>query len=329
MHTLNVNSLLGGLVAFQLDGSGGAREVSLADLENPDVKSSPLWIHVDFSHPESAQWLTQTSQVDDVIAAAMVEDNSRPRSVQGESGVLTILRGINLNAGANAADMISIRIWVEENRVITASRRRLRSIEDILVALSDGRGPTSPANLCIEIIDQLGIYIAEFTENIEEKLESIESGYLLDGAIVIRSPFRQLRQQTAHVRRYLVPQRDCLERVSRISDFVFTRDQQSELREQVNRFTLVLENLDLVRERATVAQEEFLGILAHDQNKRMLVLSIVAAIFLPLSFLTGLMGMNVAGLPGTENELAFAILVALMLILAGLILVVFKIKKWF
>jgi len=78
-----------------------------------------------------------------------------------------------------------------------------------------------------------------------------------------------------------------------------------------------------------VAQEEFLGIMAHEQNTRMLVLSIVAAIFLPLSFLTGLMGMNVAGLPGLENEWAFAILVVIMLILTGLILWIFKIKKWF
>jgi zinc transporter len=60
----------------------------------------------------------------------------------------------------------------------------------------------------------------------------------------------------------------------------------------------------------------------------MLVLAIVSAIFLPLSFLTGLMGMNVAGLPGTENPWSFWILVGLMTGVAAVILVLFRIKKW-
>jgi len=62
----------------------------------------------------------------------------------------------------------------------------------------------------------------------------------------------------------------------------------------------------------TLAQEEILGRMAQQQNARMYVLSIVAAIFLPLSFLTGLFGMNVAGLPGTEDPQAFFITVGLM-----------------
>jgi len=112
-------------------------------------------------------------------------------------------------------------------------------------------------------------------------------------------------------------------------DAVFNEDIKARFTEQANRLTLILEDLDLVRERAMVAQEEFLGIVAHEQNARMLVLSIVAAIFLPLSFLTGLMGMNVAGLPGMENEWAFWILVSSMLFIAGVILMLFRIKKWF
>jgi len=58
------------------------------------------------------------------------------------------------------------------------------------------------------------------------------------------------------------------------------------------------------------------------------VLSIVAAIFLPLSFLTGLMGMNVAGLPGTENPWSFWILVLLMLLVTALILVSVRARRW-
>ena len=110
---------------------------------------------------------------------------------------------------------------------------------------------------------------------------------------------------------------------------MLSAEDQANLREQVNQLQIVIEDLDLIRERAMVAQEEFLGIVAHEQNARMLVLSIVAAIFLPLSFLTGLMGMNVAGLPGMENEWAFWILVVLMFLTSGAILFLFHKKRWF
>ena len=125
----------------------------------------------------------------------------------------------------------------------------------------------------------------------------------------------------------MAPQREALDRLSKIPDSALSADDQMDLREQVNRLQLIVEELDLIRERAMVAQEEFLGIVAHEQNSRMFLLSIVAAIFLPLSFLTGLMGMNVAGLPGMENEWSFWVLVVLMTLLSGIILMLFRIKK--
>ena len=108
----------------------------------------------------------------------------------------------------------------------------------------------------------------------------------------------------------------------------FGNEDLAALREEANRLTLILENLDLVRERAMVAQEEFLALLAHEQNTRMLLLSIIAAVFLPLSFLTGLMGMNVAGLPGTESPAAFWAVSIIMLAIAALILVLLRRKGW-
>jgi zinc transporter len=68
--------------------------------------------------------------------------------------------------------------------------------------------------------------------------------------------------------------------------------------------------------------------LAQQQNSRMYILSIVAAIFLPLSFLTGLMGMNVAGLPGTEDPASFTLLVILMLAVGFGIVGIFRWQKW-
>jgi len=64
-------------------------------------------------------------------------------------------------------------------------------------------------------------------------------------------------------------------------------------------------------------------------NKNMYVLSVVAAIFLPLGFLTGLLGINVGGMPGADNTDAFWIFCGLLVIVVGLQVLLFKKMKWF
>lgn len=292
------------------------------------MSGSLNWTHVNFSEAAGRQWINDDSGVDPIIAEAMLDEESRPRILHASDGILLILRGVNLNPGSQAEDMISVRLWLEKDRIITSSRRPLQSLETIRQADEQGRGPGTPADFAVELIDRLSDYIGEVIEDIEDNLELAEDEVNDARAILKNSPFSIVRRQTARIRRYLAPQRDALERLVSRPEPVFNLQHAAQLREQINRLTLALEDLDLVRERALVAQEEFLGILAHEQNTRMLLLSIVAAIFLPLSFLTGLFGMNVAGLPGTEHSLAFGIVVGLMTLAALLILVIFRIKKW-
>ena len=287
------------------------------------------WKYLDYSDPDDAHWIRNESGISGIIADAMLDADSRPRTLHTDNGVLVILRGVNLNPGSSIEDMISIRVWVEPDLIITTSRRKLRSVDQIDSAIKAGRGPKNAGEFLGMLTESLGDYINEAIESIEESLDSAEDNVSDSATIARNSPFSVLRRQTARIRRYLAPQKEALDRLSRSTDLLFSADDKARFSEQANRLTLLLEDLDLVRERAMVAQEEFLGIVAHEQNARMFVLSIVAAVFLPLSFLTGLMGMNVAGLPGLEYPGAFWVLVVLMLICSGIILALFRIKKWF
>jgi zinc transporter len=314
-----------GIEALRLDGAGGAGPLDPQEAASPQV---PAWVHIDLSNPLAADWAWGQSGMEEAVVGPMLDIESRPRTLQHGKGVLITLRGVNLNPGARLEDMISVRVWLEAGRVVTATRRKLRSLTEIRDAIDQGAGPTSPARLLLELIDRLNRYIGEATEQIEQNIDAAEDQVERGAGAARNSAFNRLRRQTAQVRRYLLPQRDALDRLSRLTDSPFSAAEQVELREHLNRLTLSLEDLDLVRERALVAQEELLNVLAHEQNSRMLLLSIVAAVFLPLSFLTGLMGMNVAGLPGMEFRGSFYVMVLLMLAAAALILAIFRRRKW-
>jgi zinc transporter len=100
------------------------------------------------------------------------------------------------------------------------------------------------------------------------------------------------------------------------------------LREVAERTARFVEDIDSARERAAVTQEELNNRLSEQMNKAMYLLSIVAAIFLPLGLLTGLLGINVGGIPGSESKWAFSLVTILLVCLAAFLVAWFKKIKW-
>jgi zinc transporter len=138
-----------------------------------------------------------------------------------------------------------------------------------------------------------------------------------------------LRRQIVALRRYLAPQRDALarlitERSPLINDLV-----QMQLRELTDRMTRYIEDLDEARDRASVTHEELLNRLAELTNRRMYLLTMIAAIFLPLSFITGLLGINVGGIPGAGDSHAFLVVIGLLAVISVVQWLYFRWRKWF
>ena len=100
------------------------------------------------------------------------------------------------------------------------------------------------------------------------------------------------------------------------------------MREASDQLSRYLEDLDEARDRAAVTQEELVNRLSEQMNNKMYLLSIVAAIFLPLGFLTGLLGINVGGIPGADSKLGFTTFLILLLTVVIFQFWLFKKKKW-
>lgn len=315
------------ICAYEFDGRGGARELGRADLDEDAAGDAVRWFHFDFRPTETRRWLLGCSGIERSIAEALIDEDSRPRSIEHGHGLLVIFRGVNSNAGSQPEDMVSIRIWLEGNRIISTRRRRMASVRHIREDLMAGRGPKNGVDFLITLARRLGDRIGPVVEGIDNELEQAEEQSGTAG-FGYRGEFASLRRQAVRIRRHLAPQRDGLERLAKQGSFMLSDVQRLELREEADVITRYLEDLDLIRERAMVAQEEMIGQLAQEQNNRIYILSLVAAVFLPLSFLTGLMGMNVAGLPGTENPIAFTALSLLMIGAAAGILLLFKWRRW-
>lgn len=306
-----------------LDGKGGARRLDADALERPETAGDDagfLWAHLRLGAVETPDRL-KAAGLDDFVIDALMADETRPRCTVHGEGVILNLRGVNLQEGADVEDMISVRFWLTATRIIGVWRRPLAATGDLLASIERGRGPVSPGDFVSWLVLRLADRAEPAVADLNERVDEFEEALLENEARIERAKLAAIRRTAIILRRYLMPQRDALTTLE-IEDVEWLSDHdRSQLREAAERIYRLGEDLDAIRDRTQIISDQIMDARAERLNARMLVLSIVAAIFLPLGLITGLLGINVGGMPGADNPSAFWVVTALLAVIGALLFV--------
>lgn len=316
------------LHALLLDGEGGARRLKWEEVNQWQPEQGEIWIHLDYTVYETKSWLFHESELDISVAETLVSSESRPRFSILETGILIAWRGVNVNPKADPEDMVAIRMWREDRRLISSLSRDLASVNEILLAFEKGRGPLTLGELLVTLADKMVWKIGDTVDDFEEDMAELENQVIESHQATLRTQLSAFRRQVIAIRRYLSPQKEALMRFSIEKLEWVSQNDRILLREVVDRITRELEDLEAIRERAIVAQEELQNRISEELNNRMYMLSIITAVFLPLGFLTGLLGVNLGGIPGAENAMAFRWFAMTLVVLVILQVIIFKWRKW-
>lgn len=313
-----------------LNGDGGATLMGWREVEDWKTGDPPLWVHLDRDSPRVQQWLMEKSGLTSPTTEALLAEETRPRVFHGKQGYVTILRGVNTNADADPSEMVAMRMWSDGQRVITIRQERLITPRDVLAELIEvGTGPESAAEVFERLIHRITERMADAIASFEGQLDEIEESFDISRANEQRRQLSELRQKSAMLRRYISPQKEALSTLLIEPPDWFESECRIRLRETIDRLLRYLEDIDATRERATVIKDDIVNQLAEASNKTLYALAIISGIFLPLAFLTGLLGINIGGMPGVENDMAFWIFCGVMGVLLVLELAIFKRLKWF
>jgi len=131
------------------------------------------------------------------------------------------------------------------------------------------------------------------------------------------------------LRRYLRPQRDAIAKLTPENVGWLGEEDAVELREIGERYTRLVESIESSREELDVSQDELNNRADERINSRLYLLALISAVFLPLGFLTGLLGMNVGGMPGIDSGWGFWVAVGLMMCVTVAILLSMHRARWF
>ncbi len=324
-----METIEGLIKAMLLDGKGGGTPLDWDGIRQWSPDQGPLWVHLDFTDASAQHWLEHESALEEIVAEALMADETRPRCDFIADGALLSLRGVNSNPGADPEDMVSLRIFTDGQRVISTRRRRLLTVADIAQTLEAGNGPRTVGDLVAEVANRVVERMSSVISELDDRIDELEEAVLSGAGRELQHNLLDLRREILKLRRYISPQREALSRLYAGKSAWLSEADRLLIREANDKVTRYLEDLDSARDRASVTQEALGNRLAEQMNSRMYVLSLVAALFLPLGFLTGLLGINVGGIPLAEDPHGFLEIVVILVIVVAVQVFIFMRKKWF
>ncbi|WP_265528100.1 zinc transporter ZntB [Sphingomicrobium marinum] len=313
-----------------LDGKGGGRPILWDEASSwqPASSEEVMWVHLCRTHADVEAWLETYLDIPEPIAEMMVDDGNRPRASKEGDTLVAVLRGINFNAGAEPEDMVSMQLWSDGMRVVTLRRVPMQTPREVLADIDAGDGPTDAASLVTELVEQIITRMSKSIVDMNAVIDELEDADIDDEGETILRRTSSIRRNCLALKRHMGPQHSALEQIARASLSWFDEHDRREISETIERLRRYLDDIDVSKESALVLQDELRSRALASSEKTNFLLTLVASIFLPLGFLTGLLGINVGGMPGTDSSSAFWNVVYICLGLLVVQLALFYSWRW-
>lgn len=295
-----------------------------------ELKNDNLaWVHLDANNRLTKKWLErEVNYLDHLIIDALTAEETRPRLMSFADGLLIILRGVNLNKNSEPEDMASIRMWIDKDRIITMQRRDMKAVFDLRDQIDGGRTLSNSGEFLYNLIYQIIFVTSPFVYGLGEKIDILEEQIMTTHDLKFREEILQTRTQAAIFKRYLAPQKEVIAKL-RISEHDWLDEwAKRHFQENLDQTTHLVEEADEASNRSKILHDELANAMSEKLNRNIFKMSLITMVFIPLTFVTGLFGMNFQ-IPGSDSQYSFYLCCSALFIVAALQILFFKKKDWF
>lgn len=322
------------LIGRVLDGKGGARRITwrLAQGWQPAAEHEVLWLHIDRTQPGVAEWLESELGMPQPTAELLTSDANRPRAFRDGQTLVATLRGINFNPGAAPEDMVSLQLWSDGQRVVTLRRHPQQTPTDVMEEIDAGRGPRDAGALVTSFAEHLVHRMNRVIVDVNDEIDRLEALNLEAGDKEdLLSEVTAIRRSSLALQRHMGPQHVALEAISRDAPDWFEPHDRREIGETIALLRRYLDDIDISKESAVMLMDELRSRALARSEKTNRRLTLVATVFLPLSFFVGLFGINVGGMPFADipgHPSGFWIIAGLCVVIGALTVWLFRRWHW-
>ncbi|RYY27326.1 MAG: zinc transporter ZntB [Sphingomonadales bacterium] len=306
--------------------SGKAEEVPLKQALGQ--KADLTWIHLTTNDERAKAWLGGSAELSPYLIEALTAVETRPRCDAVGAGAVINLRGLSSEEMVASDPLASIRMYALEGQVFSVTRKHLNAIPIVRAAIEAGT-ILDPGDLIAALAQAITEELDPVVADLGDSLDDCEEKIVTSRAFELRRLVNQARVQAIGYRRFLVPQRAALEKLANLGAGWLGEDDRLHLAAAADRAARMAEELESIRERAALIHETLTDLRAEQIDQRSLIVAVVAMVFLPLTFITGLLGMNVAGIPFAHEQWAFWGVFWLCVVLGVAVGAYFIARHWF
>lgn len=306
------NEQKGLVFAFHFSADGRGAYESFPDAPRDASSRGFWWIHAHLTDTRCRDWLSRQDWLSEEAQEILLSHELHDRVDTIDGQIAGVFVDAKLDFDGGAEEMAELRFVLSDRILLTGRRRSLLSVENTRIAIERGKIIESPLELLEEIIDREADYMAKSAIELGHAVDATEDKIMAGHIADARAGILLLRRKAIKLNRQMSRLLTLFRRVERAPATRLPADLRDAAGRIAQRLESIYQEVHSSQDRARLLQDEVSAHLANETNRQLYGLSMLTALFLPATLVTGLFGMNTKGLPFAEDDFGFwyALLVA-------------------
>jgi magnesium transporter len=295
-------------------------------------KSTVTWINVGgIENTEILKDLGECFNIHPLTLEDILNTDQRPKLEDYESYIYIVLKMLSLSEKEDEVSSEQVSLILGKNYVIAFQEGEGDIFDPIRERIKNNKGRVrkeGPDYLTYLLLDTLVDNYFIILEKVSEKIEELEDEIIKSPTQETLSTIHNLKTEMLYLKKSVWPLREVVNKLERGELNLIKKSTSIYLRDIYDHTIQVIDTVETLRDMLSGMLEIYLSSVSNRTNEVMKVLTIIASIFIPLTFITGIYGMNFSNMPELGWSWSYLILWIVVLIISTTMIIYFKKKKW-
>jgi magnesium transporter len=295
-------------------------------------KQSVTWLNIDGVHQiEILEQIGKHFGLHPLVLEDIASTEQRPKMEDFDDYIFVILRMLRFDDKENETKTEQISLLLGPDFVISFQEKEGDVFDSIRERIRNNKGRIRKMGadyLAYALIDAVVDNYFMILEKLGETIEEIEEKLVTNPTSETLHTLHDLKREMVFLRKSVWPLREVINRLERSESPLINKSTYVYLRDVYDHTIQVIDAVETFRDMLSGMLDIYLSSVSNRMNEVMKVLTIIATIFIPLTFIAGIYGMNFRYMPELEQAWSYPAILILMLIMAIVMLIYFRRKKW-
>ncbi len=290
------------------------------------------WINIDGLHDEkSIEEICTFLDIHKLGMEDILNVNQRPKIEEYPGYLQAFIKMLTINQEDETIDYEQISFILKGNILVTFQEKAGNIFNNVRTRIKEAKGLVRKRGadyLLYALLDLIVDHYFIIIDNFSDKLDELETDLLNKPGKENLNRLHLLRREILLLRRTIYPIREMIGRFEKLDESFITGNIRDYTRDLFDHTIIVIENIEVLRDRTSGLLDLYMNTVSIKMNEIMKVLTIMSTIFIPLTFIAGVYGMNFSNMPELQYKYGYFFILGFMMVVFIGMLIFLKRKKW-